>query len=107
VFGGFYHALRLDKAEGQLLVVEVRNGMFFSLEDLSALLEEVIARQQDLSPIVAGVREIIALLDDGEYSVDGNAVAPTSQRLGNVVAEAEAELLRPRRVRRTRNAGAS
>ena len=95
--GGLHHALRFGKAEGELLVIEVWNGVLFCLEDLGALLEEIVARKQDLSTVVAGVGVVAALFDDGEHGVDGDAVAATAQSFGNVVAEAEAELLRARR----------
>ena len=73
-------------------MVEVWNGVRFGLEDLCALLEEIVARQQDLLAIVACIGVVAALFDDGEDRVDGDAVASAAQRLGNVVAETEAEL---------------
>ena len=70
--------------------------MLFGLEDLCALLEEIVARQQDLSTVIAGVRVVAALFDDGEDGVDGDAIAAAAQGFGDIVTEAEAELLRPR-----------
>ena len=77
-------------------MVEVWNGALFGLEDLCTLLEEIVARQQYLSSVVAGVWVLAALFNDGEHGVDGDAVAAAAQSFGDTVAEAEAELLRAR-----------
>ena len=89
--GGLDHGLRLLEAEGELLVVEVRNCAPLVLKDLRALLKEIVAGQQNLPPVVAWV---VILLDDRQHGVDGDAVSTTTQRLGNVAAQTEAELLR-------------
>ena len=62
-------------------MIEVWNGVFFGLEDLCALLEEIVARKQDLSPVVAGVGVVVALFDDGEDGVDGDAARRRSAEL--------------------------
>jgi hypothetical protein len=43
-----------------------------------------------LPPVVGWV---VILLDDRQHGVDGEAVGPTTQHLGNVAAQTEAELL--------------
>ena len=88
--GGLYHGLRLLEAVGELLVVEVGNCALLVLKDLRALLKEIVAGQQNLPAVVGWV---VILLDDRQHGVDGDAVSPTTQRLGNVAAQTEAELL--------------
>jgi hypothetical protein len=73
-----------------LLVVEVRNRALLVLKDLRAPLKEIVAGQQNLPPVAGG---IIILLDDGQHGVNGDAVPTTTQRLGNVAGQTEAELL--------------
>ena len=63
-------------------MIEVRNGVLFGLEDLGALLEKIVARQQDLSPVVAGVRVVAALFKDSKYGVDGEPGAATAKCRG-------------------------
>ena len=72
-------------------MVEVRNCALLVLKDLRALLKEIVAGQQNLPPVVGWV---VILLDDRQHGVDGDAVSTTTQRLGNVAAQTEAELLR-------------
>ena len=72
-------------------MVEVGNCALLVLKDLGALLKEIVAGQQNLPAVVAWV---VILLHDRQHGVDGDAVSPTTQRLGNVAAQTEAELLR-------------
>ena len=71
-------------------MVEVRDGVSLVLKDLDALLKEIVAGQQNLPAVVGWV---VILLDDRQHGVDGDAVSSTTQRLGNVAAQTEAELL--------------
>ena len=53
-------------------MVEVGNGAPFFLKDLGALLEEIVARIQDLAFMVA---RVVALLDHRQHRVDSKLVA--------------------------------
>src|SRR5258708_4084867 len=72
-------------------VVEIGNGAPFFLEHLDALLEEIVARIQDLAFTIA---RVVALLDHRQDGVDGELVAAAAQRLRNIAAQTEAKLLR-------------
>ena len=71
-------------------MVEVRNGASFFLEDLGALLEEIVARIKDLAFMVA---RVVALFDDRQHGIDGKLVAAAAQSFRNIAAQTEAELL--------------
>ena len=88
-----HHLLGFVVAERELLVVEVGDGMLFGLEDLCALLEEVEAREQNLPFVVGRIRELRALLDDGEDGVDGDSISAAAESVRDIARQAEAELL--------------
>ena len=87
---GVHHRLGFLEAVGEVLVVVDRNGAAVLFEDLDALLEEFVARIEDLALLVA---RIVAVLADDQHGIDGQFVAAAAQRLGDGRIDLEAELL--------------
>src|SRR5206468_1804868 len=83
------------------LMVEVWNGALFGLEDLCTLLKEIITRQQNLSPVVAKIKVVTALFDNGKHCVDDNAIARATQNFQNIVTKTKAKLLSAHRTKIT------
>src|SRR5207249_9683077 len=88
-----HHILRLTETERETLVIEVRNGAPFHFEDFHALLEDLIARIQNLAFPIA---RIVALFHYRQYRVDCELVAAGAKSFRNIAAQTEAELLRAR-----------
>ena len=83
------HFPGLLKAVGQVLIVVDGHGAPIRLEDLYALLEELVARIENLFLLVTGV---VAVLGDDQDGIHGKVIAAAAQSLGNRGVHGKAEL---------------
>src|SRR6202035_1824957 len=79
------------EAERQAFMIEVGNRTALFFKDLDALLEEIIARIQNLILVVA---RVLASLDYRQHRIYRELSTAAAESLRDVVADPEAEFLR-------------